>query len=195
MKTFETEKGNIPEGATHYLNETNTDCFAWYREDTKEVMVSAYATPEWEPAGKDESLDTMVAIPEPEWVNGLPPVGVECEIKHKDATPDWAQPDFHKTKVIAYGNELVIFHNENTCNGKHESVGAISEYLFRKPKTPQQREEREKLEAAYDLYCEVQIATKATACESFESFNINEHTVKFWSTIVDKTNYRMKGDN
>jgi hypothetical protein len=45
IKTFETESHNIPEGATHYLNETGTDCFAWYREDTKEVMVSAYATP------------------------------------------------------------------------------------------------------------------------------------------------------
>lgn len=31
MKTFETEKHNIPEGATHYANETDDDYFAWVK--------------------------------------------------------------------------------------------------------------------------------------------------------------------
>lgn len=94
-----------------------------------------------------------------EWVNGLPPVGAECEIKHKNATPDWAQPDFHKTKIIAYGNELVIFHNESTCNGKHESVGSISDYLFRKPETEAEKVVRERLEngkAYYQLMSDIE---------------------------------------
>ena len=33
MNTFETEKHNIPEGATHYANETKGDEFAWYKMD------------------------------------------------------------------------------------------------------------------------------------------------------------------
>lgn len=32
MKTFETEKGNIPEGATHYSNETGLLMLCWFKE-------------------------------------------------------------------------------------------------------------------------------------------------------------------
>lgn len=31
MKTFLTEKNNIPEGATHYADETVMDYFAWVK--------------------------------------------------------------------------------------------------------------------------------------------------------------------
>lgn len=32
MKTFETEKHDIPEGATHYYNEGACLCFAWFKD-------------------------------------------------------------------------------------------------------------------------------------------------------------------
>tara|TARA_B100001105_G_scaffold124157_1_gene99523 strand:- start:5486 stop:6046 length:561 start_codon:yes stop_codon:yes gene_type:complete len=73
MKTFLTEKHNIPKGATHYMDETDDDLFAWYREDTKEVMVDGYLTPEWESAVGIEDLSDLKPIPqtkEVEWVNG-----------------------------------------------------------------------------------------------------------------------------
>lgn len=113
----------------------------------------------------------------------MPPVGVECEVKHKYATPDWAQPDFHKTKVMAYGNELVIFHNENTCNGKHESVGAISDYLFRKLETPQQREEREREESRFNI---------ERLLEDRVNFN-NSRLPKTISKIIYDAGYRKEG--
>ncbi|AUR94939.1 hypothetical protein NVP1199A_73 [Vibrio phage 1.199.A._10N.286.55.C10] len=38
MKTFETEKHNIPKGATHYWNESCKGFFAWWNENTKEML-------------------------------------------------------------------------------------------------------------------------------------------------------------
>lgn len=76
----------------------------------------------------------------PEWDGeGLPPVGVKCLIKHKNATKDWAKPDFHETTVVAYGEELAIFNDGVSCNGGLESVGKISDYLFRPIKSPRDK--------------------------------------------------------
>lgn len=38
MKTFETEKHNIPKGATHYWNESCSGFFAWWNDNTKEML-------------------------------------------------------------------------------------------------------------------------------------------------------------
>ena len=38
MKTFETEKNSIPKGATHYWNESRKGFFAWWNENTKEML-------------------------------------------------------------------------------------------------------------------------------------------------------------
>ena len=38
MKTFETEKHNIPKGATHYWNESCSCFFAWWNDNTKEML-------------------------------------------------------------------------------------------------------------------------------------------------------------
>lgn len=71
-----------------------------------------------------------------EWTGGgMPPVGVEIEVKHKDATPEWARPDFYKTEIVALGKQLVIFAAEATgC----ETVGKIEDYEFRPVRTPDQ---------------------------------------------------------
>lgn len=69
----------------------------------------------------------------------LPPVGCECRVKHKDAAKDWAKPDFHETTVVAYGEELVIFNDGVSVNGGFESVGKISDYLFKPIKSPREK--------------------------------------------------------
>ncbi len=58
-----------------------------------------------------------------------------------------------------------------------------------KPETPQQREDRERLEAAYDLYS---IDFKNSGHESFNynQFIKDDYMRNFWIAIVDKTNYR-----
>lgn len=59
-------------------------------------------------------------------------------------------------------------------------------YWLTKPESKQQREERERLEAAYDLYCDFTVQRK-----SFDWFK-DENTIlrDKWIAIVDKTGYR-----
>ncbi len=78
---------------------------------------------------------------------GLPTAGIECEIKHKDATEEWAQPDFHYAKIKAIGDEMFILESGDTCNGRKESCGIINDYLFR----PIQSERDKVIEAASKL--------------------------------------------
>lgn len=184
MKTFETEKGNIPDGATHYLNETDTDCFAWYREDTKEVMVGGYVAPEWESAGKDENLADMKPIPqaktetpgekEVEWVNG--------------------------DDVEAYGKLYKYVgldpFNDNLCiclANQDDDPQCFSIEVLNKPETEAEAErvERERLEAAYDLYCTA-LSENKDEIKSFDHFKNYKYKCG-WLAIVDKTNYRKEG--
>lgn len=184
MKTFETEKHNIPEGATHYANETDTDCFIWYRENTKEVMVDGYVVNEWEPAGKDENLTDLKPIPqtkEVEWVNGLPPVGVECEFQYPKGR--WNKGYYHGL-TASKGLKMHILEYEG---GRMETLGDL--VTFRKPETEAERKEREELEAAYDLYCYA--IDKETLFDSFCNFGPLKD---IYLRIVRKTNYRVEGE-
>lgn len=62
-----------------------------------------------------------------------------------------------------------------------------------KPKTKQQREEREKLEAAYDLYCVWVGDRVGHHAIDFSEWKIIPDYYKKWLRIVDKTNYRKEG--
>lgn len=75
--------------------------------------------------------------PQPWNGEGLPPVGVRIEVKHKDARKDWARPDFYEATLSAVGKQLVIFAAEEDGNGC-EHAGRIDEYLFRPIRTPEQ---------------------------------------------------------
>ncbi|AUR98292.1 hypothetical protein NVP1248O_78 [Vibrio phage 1.248.O._10N.261.54.F1] len=63
MKTFETEKHNIPKGATHYWNESCSGFFAWWNDNTKE-MLCPDGLGTWCRAS-DLSDDIMHEIPSP----------------------------------------------------------------------------------------------------------------------------------
>ena len=63
MKTFETEKHNIPKGATHYWNESCKGFFAWWNENTKE-MLCPDGLGSWCRVS-DVSVDIMHEIPKP----------------------------------------------------------------------------------------------------------------------------------
>ena len=58
-----------------------------------------------------------------------------------------------------------------------------------KPKTPQQREDRERLEAAYDLYVTHEGYIDNPVC-SISIFSESNEPKNKWLAIVDKTNYR-----
>lgn len=119
----------FPEGATH------KNAYGFFRKFQDGIWYS-YADGDWI-RFIDAEPETYIPIQaDPEWTGeGLPPVGVEIEAKHKDATPEWARPDFYKTEIVALGKELVIFAAESTgC----ETVGKIENYEFRPARTPEQ---------------------------------------------------------
>lgn len=59
-----------------------------------------------------------------------------------------------------------------------------------KPESAEQKAERERLESAYDLYCNAQHAVDVIGYDSFGVFRSDKVQVKFWLSIVDKTGYR-----
>lgn len=183
MKTFETEKNNIPEGATHYCDEVGIICFTWLRWDNEVLMA---LVPEkshgWNGAGifTDHYLKKMKPIPKPEvveWKNGD-----ECRYNGIN----WLFCGFHPVNGLA-----IVANNDEPS---YHQVITVDVELLSKPESPEEKEQRERLEAAYDLYCEAQKAVGNLTIVTYEKFASNE-TVNliFWLAIVDKTNYR-KGE-
>ncbi|CAM0051744.1 hypothetical protein VPHF89G1_0004 [Vibrio phage F89 g1] len=107
-----------------------------------------------------------------EWKNGD-----ECVYKH--------QPD------VTY--MFVGMHPVNSrsavCWNEKEGIAQIHIDFISKPETPQQREERERLEAAYDLYC-IMCGIEGYAKFDLIDFSKTKKDSAVWLAIVDKTNYR-----
>ena len=141
----------IPEGATHtYTSRGKTT----YRRLTKSFW-EAYSDGDWVRIMAPHDEEYVKIQAGSEWSGeGLPPVGIEIEVKHKDATQEWARPDFHKTEIVALGKQLVIFAAESTgC----ETVGKIEDYEFRPVRTAEQIEEESRksfLKRAHKIYME-----------------------------------------
>ena len=89
---------------------------------------------------------------------------------------------------LSYENDCVVIKNGNAVPMRVE--------LLSKPETPQQREERERLEAAYDLYLAFWSASKSSIIlESFKEFSWGGNSdLKHFLAIVDKTNYRKESN-
>lgn len=115
--------------------------------------------------------------------NGLPPVGVECEVYGAlGESSAW-----NKCKVFAIELGVVFI-----SNGRSWTSRPANEFKFRKPETPEQKAERERLEAAYDLYCCAQ-QNKTLELDSFDVFIRDmDMRAQAWLAIVDKTNYRKQ---
>lgn len=62
---------------------------------------------------------------------GKPPVNVEIEMKCKAATEEWARPDFHPATLLFVGKEIFVTDEE--------TVGHLSDYLFRPIRTHEQK--------------------------------------------------------
>lgn len=111
----------------------------------------------------------------PDWNGeGLPPVGVECELCNCGS--NWKM-----AKVLFMGTGLCVV--DHGYGDQHYHLNSVK---FRKPETPQQREERERLEAAYDLYCDFTVQRKP-----LDWFRDKNPVLRDkWLSIVDKTGYR-----
>lgn len=141
------------------------------------------------PTETPEEKEALDAIEQVEWNGeGLPPVGVELDgvkvmgcngVKEWHCKPYW--------KVVGHHIDGERFFVEHVLGGRLQ-VFPVDSNQYRAVESPQQE-----LEAAYDLYCDAQHAVDVIAYDSFEQFKADEVQVKFWLSIVDKTNYR-KGE-
>ena len=121
-----------------------------------------------------------------EWVNGegLPPVGALCKVNR----------DPFVYRVMYSSAFVVIVQNLDNDNTTAHGMDIIldlykGDYTFSKPETQQQREDRERLEAAYDLYVTHEGYIDNPVC-SISIFSESNEPKNKWLAIVDKTNYR-----
>ncbi|AUR84799.1 hypothetical protein NVP1063O_132 [Vibrio phage 1.063.O._10N.261.45.C7] len=186
MKTFETEKNNIPEGATHYRNEDRHSLFTWLKVgDDIELWCDILET--WRCIGSYVNciMDKITPIPQtkevrtevPEWINGDE---VICTALKEELNP---------CMYVGKDGNLHVFKMRN---GTYEST--TIEFLT-KPETEAERIEREELETAYDFYRKIQVVAEAVSCATFEAFKDNTTAVKLWTYIVKESGYTKGNGN
>ena len=179
MKTFETEKGNIPEGATHYQDQDGEHLFAWFKLNGEDLSINVPdqgVSDAWFDCSISYFRGKIKPIPqtkEVEWVNG-DACRYANDIKH-DYTYIGEHP--HGDGHYAFSEEKGITY---IANG----------YLL-EPEAESERKEREELEAAYDLCCTFNDNYFVSADE-FK--NYHSSLCEKWLKIVRKTNYKVKGE-
>lgn len=100
------------------------------------------------------------------WDGEGKPYGL-VEIKHKDATEEWAQPDFHEMVVEYFGDEVMVLTDPAT--GK-ETAGAHCNYDFR-PYNAEAAEARKRSRLAIEAIAEV-VNSQKTAKELYRMIEI-----------------------
>ncbi|AUR92772.1 hypothetical protein NVP1177O_07 [Vibrio phage 1.177.O._10N.286.45.E10] len=186
MKTFETEKGNIPEGATHYRNEDKNSLFTWLKV-SDDIKLWCDILDDWRGIGSHVNciMDKITPIPqtkEVEWVNGDTAYVKGCS--HDEIT------------FIGLAMNKNVAICECVTSGRAVILDRfwVLDLLKEKPETEAERKEREELEAAYDLLCVGNRALSVTAPCTFDEFKLDKPQCDFWLSIVRKTNYKVKGE-
>lgn len=115
------------------------------------------------------------------------PKQVEWEVFHSER---WIP-------CIRFGLDIFGHYAYQLSDGefKGEFDGTPYESSFRKPESPEEKEQRERLDAAYDLYTHVQSVRGQLSCkfDCFSNPEMEEARLRFLA-IVDKTNYRKGGE-
>ncbi len=107
---------------------------------------------------------------------GYPPVGKPCWF-------NFCGVDEEVCSAIYIGSRIIVYSDEEGV----ECSAFIDEVQFRPLETPEQRKEREELEAAYDLY-KARYPNCALALDDFKKHG----DVAGWLRVVRKTNYKIK---
>ena len=141
MKTFETEKHNIPEGATHYSDESDTDVFAWFKSELginylwcpgikgEEYWISLVDQREM----YGEDVKPIPQTKEVEWENGD-----ECRYSH-DVEHEYVYVGEHP-----HGGGHYVFSEE-------KGITYIANGYLLKPETEAERVEREREDAINEM--------------------------------------------
>ena len=191
---------NTPELREAFIakcNEFGIRGFGFGGENYLEVYSDGYdefeicGTDDLEPKSKKLTMADLTGIPtetpeEKEVLDGIESVG-EVEWKNGDDVDAYGKP---------YKYVGLDPFNENLCiclANQDDDPECFSIDVLKKPETPQQREDRERLEAAYDLYVHIQSVREKLSCKFdwFFSPGMEETRLRFLA-IVDKTNYRKE---
>lgn len=182
-KTFEDMKHKIPEGATHYADECASYYFTWFKYVSGKPMlfardgywVSSMFDRETKPIPPEE--------PTTEWSGeGLPPVGVECEVCNCGS-------NWQSAKVLFMGAGLCVV--DHGYGDQHYHLNSVK---FRKPETPEQREERERLENGRALFELVQCILidmgASREAHPYDEPFVDDSTRELYERLASKLNYR-----
>lgn len=147
-----------PEGATH---KDFTPHGLWYRFNTETDIVCYWNNKVWQKSGtteqyNDGSMDHMEARPVKPWSgpeDGLPPVGVECEVDHGNGK------HWDKVTILAHHGEKAIYLDP--IRGIHYIWGLLKD--FRTIRTPEQRAAEKRETAIRELMDIAQVDCRVTA--------------------------------
>jgi hypothetical protein len=150
------------------------------------------------------SIDEIDKFSGNEWNGeGLPPVGVECNFSGINKDYDCKVEIYHidENKVMFLGL-ADGYPEKSTIRGFKNNLDLMVFYqrdgdcVFTPIESKKDREDRERLEAAYDLYLAFWSASKSSIIlESFKGFSGGGNSdLKHFLAIVDKTNYRKESN-
>jgi hypothetical protein len=256
MKTFETEKHNIPEGATHYFDETSDEHFAWWNDDNQMLLDPENAN-EWVVPNAYDDVSSPIPIPQtnietPEEKEALdlidttPHQAASLTLRESNAhdvlndavdgvmMSEEIIPREHLVKMVEQqtiamkclndelnalrdgepewknGDEVVISSKSKSqwfvvgvspirktstvCVSNTGELKSFHTNQLSKPETPQQHEERERLEAAYDLYLIRCHAVNHPIVYELHELKSAPEAIDGWLAIVDKTGYRKESN-
>lgn len=126
---------------------------------------------------------------------GLPPIGVECKFTPDNTFWGFNYIDEVVGEVLHYEGEQFVFMLKHKQYNLEESMLVVSRTdkgKFSKLETPQEKENRERLEAAYDLYLTHENYIDNPVC-SLSIFTESNEPKNKWLAIVDKTSHH-KGE-
>lgn len=93
-----------------------------------------------------------------------PPLG-KVLAKHKAATAEWANPDFHEKNIVAAGNDLVIFRTESG----EETVGSWCDYEFLPLRTEREKAIDEMVDVLKDAIQDTKTVHKICASALYDA--------------------------
>ena len=184
MKTFKTEKHNIPEGATHYLDESDEWNFLWLKSCPKSGWRKCSSSGDLGPIWvEDDLIDRIKPIPqtkEVEWNGeGLPPVG---EVVYgRFINPSHTDGEW-------------LIHYISKDVGVYSIAGYECQYTFATESVLLSKirceDSEQELESAYELYS---VCSESSGLD-YDDFIAGVHATELnqWLSVVRKTGYRLE---
>ena len=171
MKTFETEKNNIPEGATHYQDQDGDHLFAWFKLNGEDLSVNVPdqgVSDAWFDCSVSYFRGKIKPIPqakEVEWVNGD-----KCIYNDEEFT-------FVSYMCKPEEDHVVIWRS-------FDGIEVVYKTQISKPEKPEAKKERERDESAKEIMIDL-CGDKVFEDRDWEYHKKFTHSAKMAFKLVD----------